>query len=84
MSSSSVFCHGKKIETQEQENVILLWTQAKLAFFEPYKYLFICKSFYRKGPALKMTEINFLQPALLPVSKFLLLQKVVLDMACLY
>lgn len=82
--SSSVFCHGKKIETQEQENMVLLWSQAKLAFFEPYKYLFICKSFYRRGPALKITEIYFLQPALLPVSKFLLLQKVVWDTACLY
>lgn len=39
-SSALVFCHGKKIETQEQENMILLWSQAKLAFFETYKYLF--------------------------------------------
>lgn len=31
-----------------------------------------------------MTEINFLQPAPLPVSNFLVLQKVVWDAACLY
>lgn len=34
-------------------------------------FLFV-NPFIEGGPALKMSEINFLQPALLPVSKFLL------------